>query len=404
MRECSRFATAEVNVLHINTHLAQKGGVETYLLSLLPLLRERGLTQRVVYGSGEAGLFDGAIHIEGIGRHGFREEKVVRRLVREVLDAERPDVVHVHNIDNVGVLQASLEYGPTILTSHDYRTICPASLLFHKRTQEVCSRHAGLGCFATTVVKHCLTPRPQYAAYFYHRTRWIMRHASRFARVVTPSRSVKDRLMRAGFAEHRVEVLPYFCPLPPTSQPRPLPAATTITFMGRIAGYKGYAYFIAALGRLPDRIRGLMVGNFTPSNERHVRELAREHGCEGRLELRPWASRDAISEVLDATTVLIFPSVLPETLGIVGLEAFSRGVPVVASDIGGVREWLTDRVNGRLVAPKSAEQIRDAVLDLVADERSLIDFGSRGIATIQERFLPSTHTEKLLGMYAQAVG
>jgi hypothetical protein len=56
------------------------------------------------------------------------------------------------------------------------------------------------------------------------------------------------------------------------------------------------------------------------------------------------------------------------------------------------------------VAPKSAEQIRDAVLDLVADERSLIDFGSRGIATIQERFLPSTHTEKLLGMYAQAVG
>ena len=392
-----------MKVVHVNLHLAQKGGVETYLLSLLPLLKERNIEQKVIFSEGDASLFEGAIQVSGLESHKFGDQRGIRERVSQVLSTEKPDLIHVHNFQNIGLLQACLDYGTTIQTSHDYRTICPASLMFYKREHNICQRHSGLGCFTTTLTKHCLTPRPQYASYFYYRTKWVINNSQQYAHFITPSGSVKDRLIKAGFDSEAIQVLPYFCPMTPVEKPRTLPEKKTITYIGRVAEYKGYTYFVEALGQLPDDYHGLMVGNFTEENKALVRNLATRHGCEKRVELRPWATREEIPQIIDNTSVLVFPSLLPETLGIVGLEAFSRGVPVVAADVGGVREWLRDRENGVLVQPKSAQQIRDGILYLTENEEKLIKFGEKGIETINERFLPAHHTDKLIELYERCI-
>ena len=69
-----------------------------------------------------------------------------------------------------------------------------------------------------------------------------------------------------------------------------------------------------------------------------------------------------MQQVLQHTTVFTFPSLWPETLGIVGLEALSQGVPVIGSDIGDVREWLQDGVNGCLVTLGDADTIAKAAV------------------------------------------
>ena len=392
-----------MKILHVNTFLERKGGAETYLLSLIPLLSERGVEQQFLYAIGDPHLHEGAIKVEDIGDIGFQREKQVVEQVAAVLAQEKPDVVHVHNVENFGVLEASLAYGPTILTTHDYRTICPASMMYYRWTKDVCHRHSGLGCFTTTLRKHCLTPRPQYASYFYHRTQWVLKNASRFAHVITPSESVKHRFVKAGFTEDAVTVLPYFCSIKPRERPRPVPGRATISFIGRVADNKGYQYFVEALGLLPESVQGVMVGNFTADNRERTEQLAREHGCLDRLTLYPWASKQEVIDILDNTSVLVFPSLYAETLGIIGLEALSRGVPVVASDIGGVRQWLTDGKNGLLVIPKSASQIRDAVSQLLSDKNELLEKGRNGIATINEHFLPHHHTDRLVRLYEQVV-
>ena len=392
-----------MKVLHINTFLERKGGAETYLLSLIPLLSECGIEQQFLYGIGNPHLHDGAIQVENIGEIGFQREKRVAERVKTILEEEKPDVVHVHNVESFGVLEASLEYGPTVLTTHDYRTICPASMMYYRWTKDVCHRHSGLGCFTTTLRKHCLTPRPKFASYFYHRTQWVLKNASRFAQVITPSESVKHRFVKAGFAENVLTVLPYFCSVEPREAPRPLPEKPTISFIGRIADNKGYQYFVEALGQLPESVQGLMVGNFTAENKERTEQLARKYGCLDRLTMYPWASKQEVIDILDNTSILIFPSLYAETLGIVGLEAFSRGVPVVASDIGGVRQWLSDDENGILVKPKSASEIRYAVLQLITDKKELLAKGQNGIDTINEHFLPHHHTDRLIQLYEQVV-
>ena len=388
-----------MKVLHVNEHLARKGGVETYMLSLLPMLPDYGVSPTFVYAKGDASIFTPSISVPGIHKTGFKNDAPSQKHMESVLSQEKPDVIHIHNMQNLGVLRACLSYGSTVMTAHDYRTVCPASTFFYKRTREECKRTCGPGCFTTTLTKHCLTPRLNYASYYYKRARWITKHANRFSHVIAPSHGAQKRLLEAGFNQDKMSVLPYFCPLEPTSKPRPVPEKITMTFIGRIAPNKGHEYFVEALGQLPENVHGVMVGSFTPPNEALIDELAQKFGCKHRLSLRKWATRPEVIEILDQTTVFIFPSLWPETLGIVGIEALSRGVPVVASDIGGVREWLEDGVNGHLVQPKQPGQIRDAVLKIIEKKDTLIAYGENGIKTVRERFLPTQHTSQLVQLY-----
>jgi glycosyltransferase involved in cell wall biosynthesis len=391
-----------MKVLHLNEHLAHRGGVETYLFGLLPHLEERGVLSVVAYADGDAALHEPSHHIPALGTAGFQAEAQAQSQMEAVLKEEVPDLVHVHNVQNVGAVKASLDYGPTVVTTHDYRWACPADNFFHKRPQEICKRTCGLGCFATTITKHCVTPRPQYAAYFYRRARWGIENAERFARLIAPSNGAREKYETSGFEDADMTVLPYFCELELADTPRPAPDPPTITYLGRVAPNKGHEYFIEALGRLPEPVRGRMVGGISKEVAHSLSRLAEKHGCADQLELHGWASRSEVVDLLDRTSVFVFPSLWPETLGIVGIEALSRGVPVVASDVGGVREWCLDGKTGYVVPPKDGAAIADRVRRLLADEQRLLTFGKRGIRLIQESFRPDQHVDRLLQIYQRA--
>jgi len=391
-----------VKVLHVNEHLAYKGGVETYLFGLLPHLENRRLSPVVAYGEGNADLYEPAHQVPALGTPGFQAEAQARSQVGHVLQREAPDLIHVHNVQNVGALQASLDYGPTVMTTHDYRWVCPANNFFHERPQAICERTCGLGCFTTTITKRCVTPRPQYAAYFYRRAKWGIEHASDFARVIAPSEGAKKKYEESGFENASMSVLPYFCELDPADVPRPIPNPPTITYLGRVAPNKGHEYFIEALGQLPASVRGKMVGSISDEVADGLLSLAEQFGCADRLQLHGWASRAEVVNLLDQTSVFVFPSLWPETLGIVGIEALSRGVPVVASDVGGVSEWCLEGETGYRVPPKDGTAIAECVEDLLSEENRLRAFGKRGIALIRDKFRPKRHVDRLLRIYHRA--
>lgn len=388
-----------MKVLHVNEHLAYKGGVETYLFGLLPRLEANSITSVVAYAEGDTSLHDRVAQTPAIGTAGFRAERTASRQMDAVLQQESPDIVHIHNVQNIGAFQAAFAFGPTLVTTHDYRWVCPANSFFYTRTQEICDRTCGLGCFTTTLTKRCVTPRPQYAGYFYRRAKWAIKHADRFAHVIAPSQGAYEKYSASGFGKATMSVLPCFCGLVPADAPRSIPASPTITYLGRIASNKGHEYFVDALGHLSADVQGVMVGSIGDEDAAALRRRAEKAGCADRLTLHGWASREEVLDLFDRTSVFVFPSLWPETLGIVGIEALSRGVPVVASDVGGVREWCLDGETGFTVPPKDARAIADRVEYLLADRKRLQAFGRRGIDLIQRKFLPEHHIDQLLDIY-----
>lgn len=94
-----------------------------------------------------------------------------------------------------------------------------------------------------------------------------------------------------------------------------------------------------------------------------------------------------IGPFLDSTDVLILPSERPEPFGLVIIEAFARGVPVIATRAGGVPEIVTDGVDGWLVEPACVDALAERLATLRPDE--VARAGIRAAATHRARFVPA---------------
>lgn len=94
-------------------------------------------------------------------------------------------------------------------------------------------------------------------------------------------------------------------------------------------------------------------------------------------------SEDAVADLYNAADVFVFPSVR-EGWGLVVLEALASGVPVIASGIEPMTEYLRDRENSLLVAPEDFEQVASLIIELAEDGELRCGLARRGRETAEE--------------------
>ena len=107
-----------------------------------------------------------------------------------------------------------------------------------------------------------------------------------------------------------------------------------------------------------------------------------------------------VARRLQASDVLLLPS-LDEGLPTVLLEAMACGVPVVATDCGGVSEAFTDGVEGFLVPPRDAGALADALARLWRDPELRARMGEAGRATATSRFTLERQLGEFLALYRE---
>jgi glycogen synthase len=147
--------------------------------------------------------------------------------------------------------------------------------------------------------------------------------------------------------------------------PVPLPERPTVLFVGALEAYKNVDGLAAAWRLVADRLpsAGLVIVG-SGSQQAVVDELVRDFP--GRVEHHEWLEPEAVSEQLDAATVLVLPS-WPEGLGRVIIESFARGRAVVATDGGGIPDLVTNEVEGLLVPPADSIALASALECVLAD-------------------------------------
>ncbi len=113
------------------------------------------------------------------------------------------------------------------------------------------------------------------------------------------------------------------------------------------------------------------------------------------------ATTDA-RRVLRGADVFVLPS-WAEAFPYVVLEAMSVQCPIVASDVGGVHEALGDGQAGRLVAPRQAGALADALIDVLDNPHLRASLGSAGGRRLAERFTRGTMVQAMTGVYHELV-
>ena len=108
----------------------------------------------------------------------------------------------------------------------------------------------------------------------------------------------------------------------------------------------------------------------------HRARFEREIGDLENVELVGWV--DNLGDYLEAFDLFVFPSP-KEALGSVLLDAMQFGLPIVASDVGGIPELVEDGANGRLVEPENANQLFAAIEGLLSNPAEMASVAARNI-------------------------
>jgi glycosyltransferase involved in cell wall biosynthesis len=116
--------------------------------------------------------------------------------------------------------------------------------------------------------------------------------------------------------------------------------------------------------------------------------------------LAGFVSDEDLPSYYNAADLFVLPSKSGEGLPLVALEAMACGVPVVATDVGGIKEILLQEY-GKLVPPNEPQLLAEAVLDF-----SALDFSSRKEelrARVEEKFSWETNVERLMEIYEELI-
>ena len=145
-------------------------------------------------------------------------------------------------------------------------------------------------------------------------------------------------------------------------------------FVGRLVEQKGVRYLLEAMEGLP--LEATIAG--AGPEEDALRRMAASLGIQERVRFCGWVGRDALPGVYREADVFVFPS-FEEGMPNVVLEAMASGLPVVATDIYGHRELVTDGENGFLVPVADPSALKRAFTALCRDPalRSRMGSGSR---------------------------
>ena len=369
---------------------------------------------------------------EGLSRPyelNYRNGEMARG-VREYVRRVNPDVVHAMHLQGLSasVLPVFGELGlPVVFTAADFWPLCPVVDL---------RRHDGVMCRGPEV-SHCVRciasrsadPRVRRGAGLVpgvvprgadllsrtplsrlsfplrqvgavrERPAYIREKMELVDRVLAYTRLTRDLLVANGIRGEKIQVSHYGVDTSHvadvSSRRRPSPTLR-VGFVGTLAPHKGPDTLVRAFRMLPDSVDAtLSIHGIEKGYEPYAGELRKLAGDDGRISFPGAFSRAELRGVLGELDVLVVPSRWYENAPGVIFEALAAGMPVVATDLGGMSEFVGHGKNGLLFGLEDARDLAGQLRRL-AGEPGLLAELRQGIGPVKT---VGAYADELLDLY-----
>lgn len=328
------------------------------------------------------------------------EDPDLERLFDELLQRLRPDVVHfLHMLWSLSArlpLVARARGVGSVVTLTDFGLLCHRGQLFDWRLEdcggpvsaEACARCIrepspfDAGAAAVFLKRWIVRMGALVGGLGYVVTaadveRRVQRIAESLAAVeflVAPTRAVHSVFRAAGLAEQKLVHVPYALDVQRFEEARQVEPAhpARIAFLGQFAPHKGPATLLAAARilehRLPESVEPWEIvfhGRASPGRHARYPERLFAGDLGARVRVAPPFPAEELPRVLGALSAVVVPSEWMENAPFAALQARAAGVPVVASDVPGLREVVEPGVHGLLFPPGDAEALADALGEVI---------------------------------------
>jgi glycosyltransferase involved in cell wall biosynthesis len=366
-----------MRILLLHNRYRMPGGEERAVSDLQTLLEDRGHNVALLerHSSAAGGLAAGRALLEG----GVEPEQVA-----QAVRGMRADIVHAHNIHPLfgwRALAAARESGArTIVHLHNFRTFCAIAIGY--RAGAPCFRCRGENTLPGLRLRcrGSLVQAVPYAIGLRRQQPHVFAHADRF---VVVSDATARRLIELGLPAEKTSALVNFVPAIQFAAASRAGEGQYALVSGRLVEEKGFDTAIAAA-----RSAGvpLVIAGEGP-DEKRLRGLSEG----GDVRFTGWLSGDALRQLRARAAVVLAPSRWEEPCPYSVLDSLADGVPVLASDRGGLPELV-----GRTVSPDGWGA---ALAELWADPGLRRSRGEEGLARAQALFGPQRYYDALMAVY-----
>ena len=380
-----------MKILIVHNKYKIAGGEDIQTEEEISLLKQNGVDVHSFYVSNDA--VDDIPNVR-LAYNTVWSEKYYKILL-EKIQKEKFDIVHVQNffpLLSPSIFYAAKKAGAkVIMTTHNYRLICPNALMFIEN--KICNDCIGKTIPYPALFKKCY--RDDFSATaatvamlsFHNIVNTWKKKVDGF---ICISNFVKEQLILGGFNERQLHVKYNF--VSPNLTPNFEPEDYYI-FVGRTSNQKGIDLLLNTFQLIQKKI--IIIGE-GPLDSR-VKEFARKnHNIQflGKLSLEEtykWIAK---------AKALVFPSHSNEPFGRTIAEAFAHGTPVIGSSLGGITELVKEGVNGFLFDPLQKTDLVYAInkFEETEDKDAL---RRRAYTSYLDNFTPTINYKRIIGIYNQ---
>jgi glycosyltransferase involved in cell wall biosynthesis len=386
-----------MRVLLVSDYATPSGGAELMVLALRDSLRRRGHDARLLASSGRPLNLPSLADYECFGTSSamrgltqVANPSAFWRLKR-VLAEFRPEVVHVRLfLSQLSPLILSLlDDVPAIYHVAWYRCICPIGTKMLPDSAS-CREPAGVACLKNSCFPAYAWPSAMLQMKLWHH--WA--HA--FNAIVANSAATKGRLEAEGI--HPVEVIWNGVPVRPAVTD--LSSTPTVAFAGRLVHEKGATDLLEAFAEVRSQVPGaqLLIAGDGPERPRLVSRID-GLGLGSSVTLLGHISREQMEQRFAGAWVQAVPSRWEEPFGLTAAEALMRGTAVVASDTGGLAEFVHHNETGILVAPQDPRALAQGLGSLLGNPELARCMGLRGRAFAMQNLTEDIFVDRFIKLY-----
>lgn len=359
------------------------------------------------------------------GRDRYRRGGVDARFT-EVIQEFNPHVVHIGHLNHLStslIDEAHQRGVPIVFTLHDYWLMCPRGQFLQMHPENpldvwaFCDGQEDRKCAERCYSRYfsgAADEREQDVAYW---TDWVARRMAHVREVATkvdlfiaPSKYLLGRFRdEFGLPADKLVYLDYgFHTARLEKRRRNKEEDFVFGYIGTHIPAKGIHHLLDAFSQVPGTPRLRIWGRHRGANTEALRSLAANlpNGAGGRVEWLPeYRNQEIVKDVFDHVDTIVVPSIWEENSPLVIHEAQQARVPVITADIGGMAEYVSDRVNGLLFSHRDPASLANAMTRMAADPMAAREFGRRGYLYSDSGDVPSIqeHAAVVESLYARVI-
>lgn len=387
----------KMKILFVHDRFGALGGAEVNIQLTACELKRRGHRVGLLHGPG-TGKNEQTWAETFPERFDFADKTAFE----EVVEDFAPELIYAHKIENLDAFRTLLDSGiPIVRMVHDHQMYCMRGYKYNYFTRKICTRPTSMHCIFPCLGFLGRSPDRKLQYVSYREKRREIRLNQQCARLVVYSDYSRQELVRNGFDPEKILV---HVPIPCEGDKAPSASFSNrnlIIFAGQIIRGKGVDALLEALTKVEVPFECLIIGE--GNHRAYCQQLCEKLGLSDRVKFPGYTSQSEMMRLYLDASVLAVSSLWPEPFGMVGPEAMRYGLPVVAFDAGGIREWLKDGENGSLVPWNDTAAFAVRIEQLLNDKSLARRMGQQGRARVNAEYESSGQIARLENLFERVI-